>query len=240
MADITDRLPDEGFVVADGVWGEYHLVAGGYGLPPQFRPADLPPVEALSQRYRDWRSVLLGFSQYTIGSQGCALTGASMVARLIDTTLTPPVLQERLKPVGGFWHANLNWAAVPQVVPGLTFDGITNWADSPADMDAIKAHLAQHPLILWIDYTPGGAQQSHFVLALQYLDEYDDIMIADPWDGYSGRMLLRYGLQGWTAQRAIYGMRPLYVTTEQAPAAARFSALAASPQFDDYPEVYKP
>lgn len=202
-----------------------------------------PTIKPISQRDAPWRHRTLGFSTYTIGGMGCALTCASMVARLIDDTLTPDKLQDLLKPAGGFWQANLNWAAIPQVVPGLTFDGITNWSNTSADVDFIKAHLIAHPLILWVDFQPGGSQDSHFVLGLRWLDNYDDVEIIDPWDGYTGRLLMHYSIVGApnsTIARWVYGARPLYVQAAQVRAAAQFSALTAAPQFDDWPEKYKP
>jgi len=220
-------------------WAEYGRVAWDGGIPPEFRPDVTPRAEALSQRDPRWKSAILGFSSYSIGAQGCALTCAAMIARLVNPALYPVALQDLLKPAGGFWQANLNWATVPRVVPGLTFDGITNWEHGGADVDAIIAHLEQHPLILWIDYTPGGGQQSHFVLGLEYLPDFEDIVIADPWDGYTGRLLFRYGLTGWTLARAIYGMRPLYQTEIAHIAAASYIAQTIPDAFDDFPEPYK-
>ena len=238
---MTEPLPESLYIVTPTDWGEYGLVAAGGGIPPAFRPApDSARVEALSQRDLRWKTTALGFSNYTIGAQGCALTCAAMIARMVDETLFPPQLQELLKPAGGFWQANLNWAAVPRVVPGLIFEGITNWEGVPADVENVKAHLAEHPLILWVDFTPGGAQQTHFVLATAYLPDYDDVLIADPWDGYSGRLLLRYGGPGWTLARALYGMRPLYAVAPTRALAASYVALATptTQAFDDYPDKY--
>lgn len=239
---MADRLTDYIYVVTDTDWYEYQLVATGGGVPPAFRHAGGTgwQVEPLSQRDPRWKGTLLGFSDYTIGAQGCALTCASMVARLVDATLYPPQLQELLKPVGGFWKANLNWAAVPRAVAGLTFEGITNWERISAPVEMIKAHLAEHPLILWVDSSPGGEQQSHFVLATAYLPDADDVLIADPWLGDMVPLRTRYGREGWSLARAIYGMRPLYAVTGARAAAVSYAALA-SPQanvFDDFPDEY--
>ncbi len=145
-----------------------------------------------------------------------------------------------LKPAGGFWHANLNWAAIPRVVPGLFFDGITNWQNTGADMDTVITELEEHPLVLWIDYKPGGGQESHFVLGLEYLPEFEDVLIADPIDGYTGRLLFRYALPGWTLERAIYGMRPLYVVKKSYAAAASYIVAAERKDaFDNFPEPYR-
>ena len=200
--------------------------------PPPPQPPTVPP---LSQRDPRWKNVLLGHSYYTIGSQGCALLIASMACGML-----PLELQDLLKPAGGFWRANLNWVAIPQVVPGMAFDGITNWADRPADVAAVIAELAQHPTGLWIDYSPGGSQNSHFVLGLRYLEEFEDIEIIDPWDGAIVRLLSRYAITGWDLGRALYGMRPLYrvADTPAAMAAADFVAQSAEPQFDNFPEEY--
>lgn len=236
MVDIANSI----YIVTDVAWAEYGRVAWGGGIPPFFRPSEVPQVEALSQRDPRWSNVLLGHSAYTIGSQGCALTCAAMIARMVDPTLYPPQLQDLLKPAGGFWHANLNWAAVPRVVPGLVFEEITNWEDTGADMSDIITQLEEHPLILWVDFSPGGNLNSHFVLGIEYLPEFEDILIADPWDGYTGRLLFRYGLPGWTLARAIYGMRPLYAADRQHAAASSYIAIAEHRDaFDDFPDKYE-
>ena len=172
---------------------------------------DAPQVVPLSQRDPRWRNVPLGHStHYTIGSAGCALCCATMVAGMVELGITPAELQDRLLLSNGFYGANLNWAAVPRVVPDLDFGGIINWVNGPADMGVVYEHLDDHPVILWVDFHPGGGQNTHFVMAFAGFG--DDLLIADPWDGYTGNLLLRYALDDWDLARAIYGIRPLYVT----------------------------
>jgi len=42
----------------------------------------------------------------------------------------------------------------------------------------------------------------------------DDIEIIDPWDGFTGMMLQRYGGTPRTLERWIYGIRPFIKTNE--------------------------
>ena len=170
----------------------------------------------LAQREPAWRDDLLGFSNLTLGGWGCALTCASMVCRTVDWAFTPETLNVELRDVNGFYGAHLDWSVIPQVVPGLKFDGIVNWTNGPADMAAIYGHLERHPLIVWVDFDPGGGHNTHFVLVTERYGD-TDLLCLDPWDGYEGRLLLRYGLRDWTLERAIYGMRPLYVDDGAAP-----------------------
>ena len=167
-------------------------------------------INPMSQRDKRWRDTLLGHSTYyTIGSAGCALTCAAMICSQVDGSITPDGLQQMLLPKGGFWQANLNWAIVPEVMPQIVFDGIINWMDEPADIVAVATELDLRPTILWVDFYPGGGFNTHFVVATEMLE--DDIMIIDPWDGYQGRLLTRYAQDSWSLERAIYGMRKLYV-----------------------------
>jgi hypothetical protein len=193
----------------------------------------------LSQRDPAWRDIPLGHSSfYTIGSAGCALVCATLVARELEADLTPVVLQDRLKDAGGFWRANLNWAAVPRVVPGLYFAGITNWKSEPADIDAVYSWLDQGPVILWVDFSPGGVHNTHFVLAIERTEDDNDLLIIDPWYGAMGPLLLMYGLRGWTLERAVYGMRPLMKVNSQHEIALVTTVTAE--EVDSWPEPYTP
>ena len=196
-------------------------------------PVTLHPIEPLAQRDPRWANILLGHSDtHTIGQWGCALTCASMVLRQYDPALTPDELQRRIINNGGFWNAFINWQAIANVFPWANYDGMTNWEQIPADIDAIVQFLDEcGPAILWVDFHPEtGRHESHFVLAIND-DTRDGIQVADPWLGRIVDLTEAYGLDGmWSDARAVYGLRRLWVDTKP-PNTATYS-LPAEPDWD--------
>lgn len=177
---------------------------------PPADPEELPETELakLSQRDPRWASVLLGFSTtLTIGSDGCALTCATIIGRKADTALTPSILNTKMKAVNGFFGANIDWEKLPLAVPGMNYGGPVHWVDIPADISAIRTEINLNgATVLLIDFYPGGELNTHFVVAY-YVGE-TDIAIIDPWTGTACWLLDKYGDQiGWNLQRAIFGMR---------------------------------
>ena len=71
-------------------------------------------------------------------------------------------------------------------------------------MSYVQESVSKRPTILRVDFRPGGALNSHFVLALSMQD--NDINIIDPWDGAHTKLLQRYALSNWNLERAIYAM----------------------------------
>jgi len=166
-------------------------------------------IDIMYQRDPRWANEYLGHSKLTIGGWGCALTCAAMLGSQYDSNITPLSLQERIKPHNGFSGAYLNWKAVSTVVPELDYNGTINWQNAAADMKSVRLHLKSYPVILWVDAKPGGIQNSHFVVAVDYDEDKDDVLIIDPYDGSMVWLLQRYGLPGTQLARWIYGMRLL-------------------------------
>jgi len=200
LADCVRRIRDASADLASVAAGLEGILQGE---PCQF-----------SQRDPRWRDGLLGYSHKTIGNYGCALCCAAMVASLVEPEITPATLNNRLKQAGGFYNQIvLRWRIVPQVVPGLTFDGRADWRWGLADLEALRQELEQGPIIVQVDSHPGGRLDTHFVLAIDVAGE-SDLWVFDPWDGAEVRLLLRYAQRSWDLARAVYGMRLLRVREE--------------------------
>jgi hypothetical protein len=121
------------------------------------------------------------------------------------TSLTPKTLNDYLRNNSGYTNGNLiYWAKVSGLIPELQFRDYKKWQNIEADLPHIISELEKHPVILQVDFRPGGALDTHFVLALRYTD--NDIDIIDPWDGSQTKLLRRYALADWNLKRAIYAM----------------------------------
>jgi hypothetical protein len=57
-----------------------------------------------------------------------------------------------------------------------------------------------------VDFRPGGALDSHFVVALSFTENRSDLNIIDPWTGERGTLLGLYGSGGWDLARAVYAL----------------------------------
>lgn len=186
--------------------------------------ADLFPITLFSQRSWLWMDEPLAGGTYTIGQAGCALTCAAMVASQVEPGINPLILNHRLQDNEGFTDDSLLlWekvvdCVVPQIVgTSIVYEGPTNrwkdgelvWRNVPADMGRVMDELADGPCIMEVDFVPGGALQTHYVLAVGCNQERTDIYIYDPWDGVRTLLLQRYAKQDWILARAVYGLRLL-------------------------------
>lgn len=157
---------------------------------------DTRGMQVFSQRDPRWKDHRLGHSRLTVGNSGCAMTAACMRATLVDPTLTPATLNERLTIVGGYTEDGLlYWAKVASVVPGLKFKSYYTWRTTPkpdADVTAIRTALEKYPVIIQVDYNEGTpVLDSHFVVAIKMIGD-DDIQFIDPWDGSISTIKERY------------------------------------------------
>lgn len=69
----------------------------------------------LSQRDPKWKDIQLGFSDLTISSHGCTITGIAMI---LGTT--PDVVNAKLKAVKGFQGALVIWSKLLEAFPQIT------------------------------------------------------------------------------------------------------------------------
>lgn len=176
--------------------------------PPSPPPVD-NPFPVYSQRDTRWANTLLGTSQtVTIGAMGCLVACLGMM-----NGDTPPVANEKLKAVGGFWDNTLViWTKIKQAFENLEWLINYSWQTTPANIQVIADTIAHAgPTIIAVDGQPGGAYNSHFVVALAMAEGNKDIVIIDPWHGDITTVLSRYAIPGEPGlARAIYG---LYVVT---------------------------
>jgi len=178
----------------------------------------LPAVVPLAQLDPRWSSKPLGKNTgCTIGSDGCALTCLTMLATMLDPSITPDALHSVILPIGGMNGAYLAWGVIAQLYPRLVYDGMINWNGLVPESGLSKIHscLDVCPTPLWVDYNPNTAvQDTHFVLGLEMVK--DDIRIIDPIDGYTGMLRQRYGRRGqWDLARAIYGIRMFHLAAQE-------------------------
>jgi hypothetical protein len=175
--------------------------------PPQPGP-DEPTVKALSQRDPRWRDKQLGNSSYTLGESGCVVTAVAMFGTQVEPDLTPDVLNDRVRDLGGFTpDGRLYWKKGAESIPGVTWVKYSVWRDGPADVEAVATELSKRPAILQVDFKPAtSALDSHFVLALRMSEDGEDVYMIDPWTGKRGYLLEEYANADWDLARAIYAM----------------------------------
>jgi len=177
-----------------------------------------PEIKIFSQRDPLWVGHSMGGIGQTIGSAGCALVCAAMVASQVMPNINPAWLNAKnpynIVNIGLGPEAHLAWETLPDILPNTTWvaaDKLT-WKQrlTQDQLDMVIAKLAVAPLILYVDFYPGGAFSSHFVLGLRYLEDIQDIEIADPWDGSKTKLLQRYARPGQDLKTAIWGIRGYY------------------------------
>lgn len=196
----------------EGIWGLYELAESGYlGEAPGIVPRTMTPY---CQRDKPWAPVRLGGSRFTVGSSGCAMVSVTMVGTLVRD-IDPLEMVQYLNAHGGFTApvpgdpnsgGLLYWSIAGQAVDGLEFVGYRKWRNTAADVGAITAALDYNPQIVQVDFHPGGALNTHFVVALALTPDGEDIEIIDPWTGQRGTLLGLYGASGWDLGRAIYAL----------------------------------
>ena len=155
-------------------------------------PATMLAIKPLSQRDTRWASHKLGYSYYTIGGYGCLITAISMILNWYGKSTDPAQLNDALVRVGGFTGANLYWNAIAQVQPDVYLAKAIDCYYIPAPLHEIDALLADDvPVLVHVDFTPGGAVDQHWVLIVG--KSGDDYIINDPWTGEQGSFRTRYG-----------------------------------------------
>ncbi len=177
------------------------------GLDAPLARPEVGAVPAFSQRDPRWANVRLGKSNYTMGSAGCAVTAAAMVAATVAPDTTPGTLVEALNANNGFTSGGLlYWSKITDVIPALRFVRYDLWRTIPAEIILLQAALSVCPQVIQVDFHPQtSGLDSHFVTALRMTDD-DDVEIIDPWTGEAGTLLGMYGRSGWTVARAVYAL----------------------------------
>ena len=149
-----------------------------------------------SQRDIRWSSHPLG-TKSTIGSHGCLMTCASMVANAFGHASNPKLLNAWLTDNDGYLDGNLFlWASIERLYPDMKFDGFV-YNPTPAQIaSAIRAGVLP---VLYVDFNDSTPQiEMHWVLGIGVLG--NEVVIADPWTGTIGKLsemypksVIRYG-----------------------------------------------
>ena len=175
-------------------------------------PADPEPepdmeVIAFSQRDPRWSALPLGNSRYTVGSAGCAVVAVTMLATQIDREMTPATMTNYLNTNDGFASGGLlKWNSAAEAVDGLNVVRYHLWRDVPANVETLTDRITREPQVIQVDFYPGQALNTHFVVALSMTADGEDINIIDPWTGKRDTVLGAYGATGWDLARAVYAM----------------------------------
>lgn len=200
------------------------------GLRVVARPSSSPTLPApdagvsAGENDRHWTGMTL-FSQndprwrdqeyaggVTFGQAGCYVTCVAMVLSLSGYEDTPLEVARRLRQAKCFNGPLLTIPEnIPQAYPRMRYDGTVRWHESDAQLTELWTALRDAPVIIEVDYKPGGAFNQHFVVAVDWDEETLDLVIVDPIDGQEAQLIDRYSpeWQNWTLARAIYGMRLL-------------------------------
>jgi len=169
-----------------------------------------------SQRDLRWAQVKLGTSSYSIGQAGCLL---SCIASMLGTwglvedygPVMPLDLNSWLRENGGYWNQNLFvWRSIEPL--GCRLVELINCAEVEAPVLKLYQYWRKgYAVILKVDSRPGGAVQTHYVMA----QDPDLMAIMDPWlvPGARAGMMATYLTLGWNAARAIF-QAAIYEITE--------------------------
>jgi len=180
-------------------------------------PATLVPY---SQRDPRWANEVYSTGS-TFAKNGCLVVCVAMVvSAAYPDRILPPEVAENLKRAGCFVGDYLSRPSrIPDAYPRLSWDGVIHWRDKPADMAFVRSELAQYGCavaevafnpqypVYWVDANKVTHWNQHFIVITE-LTADGDVLIADPWDGdFKLLGASRYSLPGWTASRALTGLR---------------------------------
>jgi len=196
--DIITELDNGDQVNVYAVLPNWYRVDGGYVASAYVKRnwgGGVIDVPLMSQKDPRWSGMRLGTaaSTSTIGGYGCLLTCASMLCSHLGHATTPPLLNTAMVRVNGYANGNLwKWWSLPLVYPDLEVRDWVNCEKVPAPLERIDNALAAgNPVIVMVDYRPGGTIQMHFVLIVG--KSGDDYVINDPIDGKQVSFRSRYG-----------------------------------------------
>ena len=180
-------------------------------LPDYAPPPALTPYSQRDPLWRDYEYAHNYIPPATLGRYGCYITCVAMLASLAGYDDTPPQVAAKLTAARAFTGSQLDHPErVTAAYPRLKWIESVNWRAKPADLARLSRELTAGPVILEVEFKPGGATpptDQHFVLAQGLTPDGCDLHIIDPWDGASTNLLERYALDNWNLARAIYGAR---------------------------------
>ncbi len=136
-----------------------------------------------SQRDPAWKNDKLGFSNYTLGTDGCAVAALSMLAAGFGKNTNPSKLNRDLKALGsgnGFIGALVVWGGLTLLYPDIRYQNLVLCRDSDAPLNEINAAIASgNPVLVEVDRSLSSGLQTHWVVL--YARQGDDYLMLDPW-----------------------------------------------------------
>lgn len=136
-----------------------------------------------SQRDPAWKNDKLGFSNYTIGSDGCAITALAILAKGYGHATTPGKLNRDLKALGrgvGFIDAMVVWGGLSRIYRDIQFANLVLCRDHDAPLSDIDASIASgQPVLVEVDRSLASGLQTHWVVL--YAKQGNDYLMLDPW-----------------------------------------------------------
>jgi hypothetical protein len=208
-------------LIIEGSDGNYRIEGDATYIPQPIEPEPItaPPMTLYSQRDERWRYIEYA-PGYTLGGSGCYITCVAMIASLAGSVEEPPQVANELRRVGCFGEADPELLTHPEKIPDayplLGFYGWYDWHKTQADKNLFFDELRKGPVITEVDFRPTTQKfNQHFVVALEWNEEKNDVLIADPWDGTKCYLLERYRLVWYSLgvtkpfESAICGMRLL-------------------------------
>lgn len=169
-------------------------------------------LQVFSQNDPRWQGKRLGTSNVTIGYQGCLLTCMAMVAKYYGHDTDPDRLNQALISNNGYLNGNLyKWyEGVPKIYNDIKCVKIVDTstaAVTAAQFAEIDKELeAKRPVVIEVDFVPGGRPDMHFVVIVD--GQNGEYTIADPWNG-SVTNLRKYGEPKVTISRYVFHSGPI-------------------------------
>jgi len=166
-----------------------------------------------------WQRIMLGESSTTIGANGCLIcavaSGLTDVGVLVDgLPPDPPRLNRWLARGKGYVAPRSatkerNLFVFDSLGPlGVKLVEYIDARSKAAPVEKVEKALSAEDqfVALHVDFTPGGANQQHWVRAVAWHDT--DVEIMDPWikgDVQTSYLMTRYALPSWDGpERAIF------------------------------------
>ncbi|MCF6278439.1 MAG: C39 family peptidase, partial [Anaerolineales bacterium] len=153
----------------------------------------------ISQQNPQWKNKRLGFSNLTIGTDGCTVTCLTIYVNGFGYTETPATMNGKLKGLGegnGFIGPLIVWGGLPLLFPQIKYKRIILCREQKAPISEIDASLAQgQPVLVELDQSLAPGLQNHWVVL--YTKQGDDYLMGDPWpyppDNKDTLLTVRYG-----------------------------------------------
>ena len=137
-----------------------------------------------SQQDPAWKNKKLGFSNVSIGTDGCAITSLAMLVKGFGYDETPATLNKKLKDLGennGYIGALVIWGSIPILFPKISYKNLVLCRDHNAPLAQIDDSLANgQPVLVEVDRSLSSGLQMHWVVL--YGKKGNDYLMTDPWN----------------------------------------------------------